>query len=282
MTTRPAPEMVQDAVRELQIRVWDRADDPRFRLTIYEPLREGKKVGSVGGLKFLDYVGAYAGLGPEHSVLEFGSGMGDACEYIAEHFGSRVTGVEIGTQQIERARERHGDSRSRGYDFVQADFLNWEPPQCYDAVYFLEMLPIIEDCRTLLEKIHSWLRPGGVLAMSDFVVGPGGLTDEEREVLWVEDGIVHSLPTQEGRLATLRDVGFQDFDVTDITEAGVAQNERILEESYRHKAEIVEGVGIDSWENWVECAKVYGRFFRERKLLCLRVGARRAEGEAQG
>jgi cyclopropane fatty-acyl-phospholipid synthase-like methyltransferase len=275
-TTRPAPDMVQDAVRELQIRVWDRADDPRFRLTIYEPLREGKKVGSVGGLKFLDYVGAYAGLGPEHSVLEFGSGMGDACEYIAEHFGSRVTGVEIGTQQIERARERHGDSRSRGYDFVQADFLNWDPPERYDAVYFLEMLPIIEDCRTLLEKIHSWLRPGGALAMSDIVAGPAGLTDEDREFLWVEDGVVHSLPSVEERLAMIRDVGFQDLEVTDITRAGITQNERILEESYRHKAEIVDGVGIDSWLNWVECAEVYGRYFVERKLVCLRIGARRA------
>jgi cyclopropane fatty-acyl-phospholipid synthase-like methyltransferase len=268
--------MVQDAVRELQIRVWDRADDPRFRLTIYEPLREGKKVGSVGGLKFLDYVGAYAGLGPEHSVLEFGSGMGDACEYIAEHFGSRVTGVEIGTQQIERARERHGDSRSRGYDFVQADFLNWDPPERYDAVYFLEMLPIIEDCRTLLEKIHSWLRPGGTLAMSDIVAGPAGLSDADREFLWVEDGVVHSLPSVEERLAMIRDVGFEDLEVTDITHAGITQNERILEESYRHKAEIVAGVGIDSWLNWVECAEVYGRYFVERKLVCLRIGARRA------
>jgi cyclopropane fatty-acyl-phospholipid synthase-like methyltransferase len=276
MTTRLAPDMVQDAVNELQIRVWDRADDPRFRLTIYEPLREGKKVGSVGGLGFLDYVGEYAGLGPEHSALEFGSGMGDACEYVASRFGCRVTGVEIGTQQIERARERHGDSRSRGYDFVQADFLNWEPPQRYDAVYFLEMLPIIHDCRALLEKIHSLLRPGGVLAMSDIVAGPAGLSDEEREFLWVEDGVVHNLPSQEERLALIRDVGFGDLDVTDITHAGVTQNERILEESYRHKEAIVEGVGIDSWLNWVECAKVYGRFFVERKLVCLRIGARRA------
>lgn len=275
MTMRPPPEMVQDAVRELQIRVWDRADDPRFRLTIYEPQREGWKVGSVGGLAFLDYVGAYAGLGPEHSVLEFGSGMGDACEYIASHFGSRVTGVEIGTQQIERARERHGDSRSRGYDFVQADFLNWEPPERYDAVYFLEMLPIIHDCRTLLEKIHSWLRPGGALALTDFVAGPG-LSDKDREFLWEEDGIVHNLPSQDDRLAMIRDVGFQDLEVTDITEAGITQNERILEESYRHKQAIVDGVGIDSWLNWVECARVYGGMFVERKLLCLRIGARKA------
>jgi cyclopropane fatty-acyl-phospholipid synthase-like methyltransferase len=276
MTMNPPPsDMVQEAVNELQIRVWDRADDPRFRLTIYEPQRDGWKVGSVGGLEFLDYTGAYVGLGPEHSVLEFGSGMGDACAYIASHFGSRVTGVEIGTEQIERARERHPDRRARGLDFVQADFLDWEPPQLYDAVYFLEMLPIIHDCRTLLEKIHSWLRPGGALTMSDIVAGPD-LSDEDREFLWVEDGVVHNLPLQAERLAMLRDVGFQNLEVTDITQKAITQQERILEESYRLKEAIVEGVGIDSWLNWVECANVYGRFFVERKLECLRIGSRRA------
>ena len=272
----PSPDVVQDAVDELQIRVWGRADDPRFVLTIYEPQRDGWKVGSVGGLEFLDYTGAYAGLGPEHSVLEFGSGMGDACAYIASHFGSRVTGVEIGTEQIERARERHPDRRARGFDFVQADFLDWEPPQLYDAVYFLEMLPIIHDCRTLLEKIHSWLRPGGALTMSDILAGPAGLSDKDRDFLWEEDGVVHNLPTQGERLAMLRDVGFQDLDVTDITQKGLTQQERILEESDRHKEAIVEGVGIDSWLNWVECAKVYGGFFEKRKLECLRIGSRRA------
>ena len=271
----PPPEIVQDAVNELQIRVWDRADDPRFRLTVYEPLREGRKIGGIGGLEFLDYTGAYAGLGPEHRVLEFGSGMGDGCEYVASHFGSHVTGVEISPQQVERARERHGDSGSRGFDFVEADFLSWEPPHRYDAVYFLEMLPIVQDCRTLLEKLHSWLRPGGALTMTDIVAG-SYLSEEERAFLWQEDSISDNLAFQAERLAMIRDVGFHDLDVTDITDKAVMQQERILEESYRHKAIIVEDVGIDSWLNWVECAEVYGRFFIERKLVCLRIGARRA------
>jgi len=111
--------------------------------------------------------------------------------------------------------------------------------------------------------------------MSDIVAGPG-LSDENREFLWVEDGVVHNLPSREERLALLRDVGFQELDVTDITQKGLTQQEIILVESDRHKEAIVEGVGIDSWLNWVECAKVYGSFFRERKLECLRIGSRRA------
>lgn len=273
------PEMVQDAVNDLQIRVWAGADDARFRLTVYEPLRGGRKVGCIGGLEFLDYTGAYAGLGPEHRVLEFGCGMGDSCEYIASTFGSHVTGIDISPQQIERACERHGDSTSRGFDFVAADVLNWEPPHRYDAVYFLEMLPIIQDCRTLLEKLHSWLWPGGALTMTDFVAG-SYLSEEERAFLWQEDSITGKLPFQAGRLAMIREVGFHDLDVMDITDKAVMQQERMLEESYRHKTAIVDEVGIDSWLNWVECAEVYGRMFAERKLLCLRIGARKPAKQA--
>ena len=273
MTMRPPPDMVQDAVRELQIRVWDRADDPRFRLTIYEPQREGKKVGGVGGLAFLDYVGAYAGLGPEHSVLEFGSGMGDACEYVASHFGSRVTGVEIGTQQIERARERHPDSLSRGFDFVQADMMQWEPSQRYDVVYFGDMLAVAEDRRALLERIHRWLRPGGALTMTDIVAG-SDLSDEDRAFLWEEDGF--HVPFRADSLAMLRDVGFQELDVTDITHTVVTLQETILQESYRHKTTLVDAVGLDSWLAWVEGARHYGRLFAERRLVGLRIGTHRA------
>jgi hypothetical protein len=50
----------------------------------------------------------------------------------------------------------------------------------------------------------------------------------------------------------------------------------ILDKSEQHKEEIVDGVGIDSWLNWVECANVYGRFFVERKLECVQIGSRRA------
>ena len=274
----PAPE-IQDAINELQVRVWDHADDARFRLTVYEPLREGRKVGCIGGLEFLDYTADFANLGTGHSALDFGCGMGDGCEYVASRFGCHVTGVDISPQQIERARERHFGSR--GLDFVHADVLEWEPPHLYDAVYFLEMLPIIQDCHTLLERLHSWLRPGGALTMTDFVAGTY-LSEEERAFLWQEDSIAGNLPFKAERLAMIREVGFQDLDVMDITAKAVRQQERMLEESYRHKSAIVDDVGIDLWQNWIECAEVYGRMFDERKLLCLQIGARKITGAPYG
>ena len=261
------------AVREKQLEVWDVSDDPRWRLTVYEPLYGGKIFANIGGPDLLDYMGAYAGLGPEHSVLELGSGMGDGCEYVASHFGCRVTGVELSEQQIERARERHPDRRSRGFDFVHADMLQWEPSERYDAVYFGDMLGVTNDRRGVLERTHRWLRPGGALTMTDIVAGPG-IRDEDRAFIWAEDGF--DVPFQADNLAMIRDVGFHDLDVRDNTHAVVPLQETILQASYQHKTTLIETVGFDSWLAWVETAKEYRRLFAERKLISLRIGTHRA------
>jgi cyclopropane fatty-acyl-phospholipid synthase-like methyltransferase len=267
--------MVHDAVavREKQLEVWDASDDPRWRLTVYEPLYGGKIYANNGGPALLDYMGAYAGLGPEHSVLELGSGMGDACEYVASHFGCRVTGVEMSTQQIERARERHRDRRARGFDFVEADMLQWEPSERYDVVYFGDMLDVAQDRRAVLERVHRWLRPGGALTITDIVAGPD-LGDEDRAFIWGEDGF--DVPFQADSLAMIRDAGFQELDVTDLTHTVVAMQETILQASHLHKTTLVDAVGADSWLQWVESARGYRRLFAERKLVSLRIGAHRA------
>jgi cyclopropane fatty-acyl-phospholipid synthase-like methyltransferase len=261
------------AVREKQLQVWDASDDPLWHLTVYEPLYGGKIFANLGGPALLDYLGAYAGLGPRHHVLELGSGMGDACEYVASHFGSRVTGVELSTQQIERARDRHRDSQPRGFDFIHADMMQWEPPRLYDAVYFGDMLAVAQDRRALLERVHRWLAPGGVLAITDIVAG-AGISERDRESIWAEDGF--NVAFESDSLAMMRDVGFQDPDVTDLTDTAVTLQETILRASYRHQETLVNTVGADNWRAWVECATEYRRLFAERKLVSLRIGTRRA------
>jgi cyclopropane fatty-acyl-phospholipid synthase-like methyltransferase len=260
------------AVYEKQREVWDVSDDPRWRLTIYEPLYGGKIYANNGGPALVDYMGAYVGLGPEHSVLELGSGMGDACEYVAFRFGSRVTGVEMSPEQIERSRERHPDRVSRGYDFIEADMLQWEPSELYDVVYFGDMLGVAQDRPALLERVHRWLRPGGALAITDIVAG-SGLTDEDRAFIWGADGF--QVPSEVDCLAQIKDAGFQELEVTDQTDVVVAMQETILQASYQHKETLVDAVGMDEWLEWVETAKHYGRLFAERKLISLRIGTHR-------
>jgi cyclopropane fatty-acyl-phospholipid synthase-like methyltransferase len=261
------------AVREKQRQVWDVSDDPRWRITVYEPLWGGRIYANNGGPGLLDYLGAYAGLGPEHSVLELGSGMGDACEYVASHFGCRVTGVEMSPQQIARARERHPDHRARGFDFVEADMLQWEPAERYHAVYFGDMLGVAQDRRAVLERVHRWLLPNGALTMTDIVAGPD-LSDADRTFIWDQDGF--DISDQADSLANITDAGFGELDVADLTTKVVTMQDTILQASYQHQATLVDLVGTHSWQAWVETARRYGRLFAERKLVSLRIGTHRS------
>lgn len=102
-------------------------------------------------------------LEPSSSVLDLGCGSGDPAdvEISKEH---KVTGIDISQTQINLARQNvptghflHGDAGSVEF-----------PPTSFDAVisfYTLEHIPR-EEHRTILRRIHNWLRDGGLLLIS--------------------------------------------------------------------------------------------------------------------
>ena len=92
-------------------------------------------------------------------VLELGCGNGVDARLLAERF--RVTGVDVSGEQIARARAAVPDAT-----FIQADFTELElPAASFDAVasfYVFNHVPR-ERLAPLLERIHAWLVPGGLL-----------------------------------------------------------------------------------------------------------------------
>jgi SAM-dependent methyltransferase len=100
---------------------------------------------------------------PGADVLELGCGAGVPMTR-ALAAGRRVTGVDISARQIELARAAVPEAA-----FVQADMTALElAPASFDAVvafYSLTHVPRA-DLPALLDAVHRWLRPGGVLIAS--------------------------------------------------------------------------------------------------------------------
>ena len=102
-------------------------------------------------------------LEPGSSVLDLGCGSGDPAdiEISKEH---KVTGVDISQTQINVARQ----NVPAGY-FLHGDVGSMEfPAASFDAVtsfYTLEHIPRAEH-EIILQRIHRWLRPGGLLLIS--------------------------------------------------------------------------------------------------------------------
>jgi 2-polyprenyl-3-methyl-5-hydroxy-6-metoxy-1,4-benzoquinol methylase len=99
-------------------------------------------------------------LPPGAEVLELGCGVGvPTTQHLAERFA--VTGVDISEQQIVHARQHVPAGTFLCADMTELDF----PPARFDAVaafYSLIHVPRHEQ-PGLLQRITSWLRPGGLL-----------------------------------------------------------------------------------------------------------------------
>ena len=92
-------------------------------------------------------------------VVELGCGNGTAeTRELASRF--RLTGVDLSTEQLRRARER-----VPGATFVQADLTSLAlEPASLDAVcafYVLNHVPR-ELLPAVFARVHAWLRPGGL------------------------------------------------------------------------------------------------------------------------
>jgi SAM-dependent methyltransferase len=114
-------------------------------------------------------------------VLELGCGAGlPMTAALAE--GRRVTGVDISTTQIELARRNVPSATFQQADMASLSF----PADSFDAVvafYSLTHVPRDEQ-GPLLERIATWLRPGGVfIASMGIEEDPGGV---ERDWLGVD------------------------------------------------------------------------------------------------
>jgi 2-polyprenyl-3-methyl-5-hydroxy-6-metoxy-1,4-benzoquinol methylase len=99
---------------------------------------------------------------PAHArVLDLGCGCGiPVAKTLADH-GYQVTGVDLSEVQINRARELVPDATFLHADATQVEF----PDRTFDAVvclYALIHMPRDTQPR-LLQRIATWLRPGGVL-----------------------------------------------------------------------------------------------------------------------
>ena len=122
-----------------------------------------------GGLALTDDLLRAAGMGASDRLLDAGSGRGVSTVHIAEMTGCTVTGLTIeakGVAEGQRLADDHGVAhRAR---FVQGDIMALSPEEPpYDVVIMECVLSTLPDKREALGRIHSVLRPGGVLAITD-------------------------------------------------------------------------------------------------------------------
>lgn len=117
---------------------------------------------------------------PGDHVLDVGSGPGITAALIVEKTGARVTGIDLSSQMVSKARRRAEKlGLSDRAVFQEGDVLALEfPDHTFDVVLFESLLTILPgDPGKALEEMVRVLKPGGRLGGNEATMDPGTLPD---------------------------------------------------------------------------------------------------------
>lgn len=256
--------------------IYEGADDPAWRLAVYEPVHDGWAFTNMGGRPFLDALAARARLRPAARVLELCSGLGATSRYLAARYGTRVDGVELLPHLVNLARveaERTGPPVSGLVRFEAGDVTRWRAAREYDVVFALESLVLVADLPAALRTAWAALRPGGRLFLGEVMAGPG-LTQGLREALRRDDAMV-SLLAPDDYPPTLTAAGLAAPRMEDRTALAAACFRRIRGAVRRHRDAILRLEGVAGLARWEELANLYWDGFGSRRLTYYWVETRR-------
>lgn len=109
-------------------------------------------------------------------VLDIGAGLGGPARVLAAEHGARVVGVDVEEGVLDRARRQLAEEGLS--DRIRLRLVAPGPlpfaDGCFDVVFSKDSLVHIPDKRAIYDEMRRVLRPGGWVAVSDWMTGPPG------------------------------------------------------------------------------------------------------------
>ena len=266
---------VSDAELLEKNRIYDEAANALWRTVVYEPVHGGREFTNMGGRAILDYVGDFAEASEGKRVLELCSGLGDTCCYLAEKFDCHVTGIELNRHQIAHALQKiaHDPKLTEKIEFIEADIRHWNPDQLFDVAFTLDSLMLVNSVDEILLKVHSALKPGGVVVLTEMTAGPN-VTDELLNLIWRIDGMITVPPPHEYQ-KMLTAAGFSDVEITDVTFLAEDCFKQMAATVQTQTEKLLETIDETEIGNWVKLTQFYLDCFRNEQFSYSRITARR-------
>ncbi|WP_374762975.1 methyltransferase domain-containing protein [Yunchengibacter salinarum] len=126
-----------------------------------------------GGPEHVVAMSKLMALSPEMSMLQIGAEIGGPARVLADRFGVWITGYEESPSMVDKGNQM---SVMKGVE-KKAHLEHWEPDNFdgferkFDRALAKEAFFTIENKRMVLEQIEEKLKPGGLILITDYVIG---------------------------------------------------------------------------------------------------------------
>lgn len=152
----------------------------------------------------------------DKTVLDIGCALGGCDEVLARQHGARVIGLDVEAPLIERGRARI--TAAGLADRIDLRLYSPGPLPITDAavdvVFGKDSWTHIEDKRAFFAEIYRVLKPGGVLAASDWFK-PSGPYSSDMLYFFKMEELTYHMDTLDAHGALLREAGFVAVELTD-------------------------------------------------------------------
>ena len=157
-----------------------------------------------GGIGQTTAMANEAGVAKGDKVLDLCSGFGTSLRFLAKKFGIEGHGLDISPYMVEQATRR---TRAEGLDgqitYRQGSVYQapW-PDNSFDVVWGEDAWCYLDSKEGLIKEAVRVLKPGGVIAFSDWMTGPSRLSAGEAERIhgFMKFPYTESLRSYEGLL----------------------------------------------------------------------------------
>lgn len=151
------------------------------------------------------------------SVLDIGSGAGGIdIQLVETHDAGYVMGIDVEDTVIATARAKvaaRGLAHRIGFAKVAPGPLPL-PPQAFDVVFSKDSIVHIPDKHELARDVFRVLKPGGVFAASDWLIGHDGEPSPEMKAYIAAEGLDFGMASPARYEAALAAAGFIEIRVT--------------------------------------------------------------------
>ena len=169
-------------------------------------------------------------------VLEIGSGLGGCCLIIAGERGARhVHGLDVEPLVIERAVKtvlQAGLEQQISFELVEPGPLPVASGS-FDVIFSKDALCHIENKKALYDELFRVLKPGGQIAIGDWLVQHHGKQSKAMQTFISTTGLSLFMDSLDGVKTKLTSAGFADIEV-------VSRNAWFREEA-RNEARLLDG-----------------------------------------